>query len=259
MHRSGPAKGEQGEAVRVLATFQRMDARGVSHTFVGDLMDAPGGFLKRKPQRVSDTFLDSLLGSNKVQLELTTEKIVRIKITKHQIRVSYCRLRTAQSVANGPRFSSSRFWSDLQQPQRIDARNRASARANLDHLDHRHLDGQTRSFFEAITAINLKFVRDKRLALVNDAELSRRSAHIEREQIAMAAGRPIMSSSQSTRSRTGFDQANGKANSGISSDDAAAGNHQENFVFETETSQPGLQFVEIAFNQVLHIDVGNGG
>ena len=142
MHRTGPAKGKDRKAVRVLATFQRMDASGISHTFISDLMNAPGRLFKRKPQRLGDTLLDSLLSGDKIELELTAKKIVRVKIAQHQVSISHRRLCTTQPVASRSRFSSRRFRPDLQQAQRIDACNRAAASADLDHFDYRHFDGQ---------------------------------------------------------------------------------------------------------------------
>ena len=42
MHRPGSTKGKKREAMWVLASLQGMDTRGIGHTFVHDLVDAPG-------------------------------------------------------------------------------------------------------------------------------------------------------------------------------------------------------------------------
>src|SRR5437764_1135409 len=49
VNRPCPAKSEYWEAMRIFAALQRMDACGICHTLVRDVMDAPGSFFKRDP------------------------------------------------------------------------------------------------------------------------------------------------------------------------------------------------------------------
>src|SRR5581483_12324783 len=78
-----------------------------------------------------------------VYLELTSQKIPGIEIAQHNVGVRHRRLGTPIAVTNRPRLRTCRFWPHFQQPQRVDTRYRATASANLDHLDYRQFDGQT--------------------------------------------------------------------------------------------------------------------
>ena len=234
VHRPRAAEGEEREAVRVFAALQRMDARGVGHVLVGDLVNAPGRLLDRHAQLVGDLLLDRPPRAVDIQLHAPAEEVGRVKIAEDQIGVGHRRLGSAAPVADRPWIRPGRVRPDLEQPERIHARDRAAAGADLDHLDHRDLDGQPGAFLEAIDSIDLELMGDQRAALVDHTEFGRRAAHVERQQVGVASGLAIGGRRQRARRRAGLEQAHRVAHGGVHGGNAAAGEHEEEIAAEAE-------------------------
>src|SRR2546426_12756204 len=113
MHGPGSAEGKYREAMRILTSFQGMDASGIRHAFIHNLVDAPGCLFNRNTQRVSDAFLNGSAGGSKVYPELASEKVIGIKVAKHQLSVGYRPLASPLPIADrtrpGPRPFSPYF------------------------------------------------------------------------------------------------------------------------------------------------------
>src|SRR6266699_188777 len=58
MHRSGTSEGKDGETMWILSALQCMDASGIRHAFIHNLVDAPGCLLEREARWISDSFFN---------------------------------------------------------------------------------------------------------------------------------------------------------------------------------------------------------
>ena len=114
-----------------------------------------------------------------IELHLAAEKIIRIEITEHQIGVGHRRLRAALAIAHRAGIGARAVRPDFEQSERIDPGDAAAAGADLDHVDDRNAHRQTAALAEAIDAVDFEFVGLERLAVVDDAKLGGRAAHVE--------------------------------------------------------------------------------
>src|SRR5436309_2653642 len=136
MHRTGTAEGKYREAMWVLTALQCMDASGISHAFIHNLVDAPGCLFDGKAYRVSDSFLNGSLSGFEIYPELASEKVVRVKVAKHQVGIGHRRLGSPEAVADWTWLSSRRVRPNFQESHWIYASYGATSRANFDHFDH---------------------------------------------------------------------------------------------------------------------------
>src|SRR5258706_591497 len=114
MHRPGASESKYWEAMRILTSLQCMDASGIRHALIHNLVDAPGCLFEGESQRVSDSFPNGSLSSLKIYPEPSPKKVVRIKVAKHQVRIGNSRLSPPQAVADRPRLGTRRVRSDFQ-------------------------------------------------------------------------------------------------------------------------------------------------
>ena len=110
---------------------------------------------------------------------------------------------------------------DLEQPQAVQARHRPTACADLDQFDHRHLDRQAAALLEAVLPIYLEFGRRERAAVFDHAQLGRRTAHVEGQQIVDIRQLAEVRAGERTASRAGLEQAQWKAAGRLDGRDAA--------------------------------------
>src|SRR6266849_2314202 len=110
-----------------------------------------------------------------------------VEVAEQQIGVGHRGLAAAQVVAGGAGVGARAVGADLEEPHAVDARDRAAAGADLDHLDHRHADRPPRALLEAVGARHLELAPDERHAVVDDARLGGRAAHVERQKLRLAA------------------------------------------------------------------------
>src|SRR5262249_39306489 len=73
------------------------------------------------------------------------EEEVRVEIAEDEVGVGHRGLPAAEAVAHRPGIGPGAVGPDLQEAERVDARDGAAAGADLDHLDHRNADGQARA------------------------------------------------------------------------------------------------------------------
>ena len=191
MHRPGAAEREERELRDVLAALDRVDARRRRHVLVDHLVDAPGRAHAVEAERPADPRLDRARRGLAVEAHLAAEEERRIEIAEHQIGIGHGRLVAALAVAGRPRIGAGAVRPDLEQPERVDPGDAAAAGADLDHLDHRHLDRQAAALLEAVHAVDLEVRRDQGLAVLDQAGLGGGAAHVEREQ-ARAVDQPAV-------------------------------------------------------------------
>src|SRR5215468_2215164 len=107
-------------------------------------------------------------------------------------------------------------------PEKVDARDRAAAGADLDHFDHRDAQRQPAAFEKAVDPRHLEGARGLRLRLVDEADLRGRAAHVEGyDLIEPVLTRDAGGKDRAAR-RPGFDQSDREANGGLAGCDPPA-------------------------------------
>ena len=139
--RPGPAKREQRQSAWVFAAFDGVHPGGAGHAFVDELMHAPGSAGGVHPQRLGDLRSDGLFRGTAIERHASAQEEIRVQVAEQQVGVGDRRFSAAAAVARWARVGASALRPDLQKPKTIDPRDGPTAGANLDQVDHRHLDG----------------------------------------------------------------------------------------------------------------------
>ena len=164
----------------------------------------------------------------------------------------------AAPVAGRPGIGARGIGPDLEQPERVDARDRAAAGADLDHLDHGQVDRQPGALLEAVAAVDLEAVRQQRLAPVDHRELGGGAAHIEGEEILVAGRGAEGRRGQRSPGGTALQQADREARGRLDRGQRAGGDQHQQRAAESRPRQPLLQIAQVALDPGLDVDIGHG-
>ena len=85
-------------------------------------------------------------------------------------------------------------------------RDRAAARADLHHLDHRDAQRQAGAFQETRRAVHFVDARRIRLEILDQADLRRGAAHVERQHLLLGAARRDLAGEDRAARGPGLDQ-----------------------------------------------------
>src|SRR3954464_2019397 len=118
-------------------------------------MNAPGDLFNRQLRSLRER-LERRVRARRVETHRAAGKVRGIEIAEHQIRVCHGRLSPAAAVARRPRGCSCASRADLQQTQRVDCGDAASACADLDQLNGGYIERQTAALCEALLAARFK-------------------------------------------------------------------------------------------------------
>ena len=257
MRRPGAAEPHHGVAPRVLPALDEIDARGIRHALDDDLVDAPGGLLHRKPERLGDARNRVTRGLH-VELHRAAEEEIGVVEAEHEIGVRHRGLRAAAPVAGRPRIGAGGMRADAQQPDLVDRRDRAAAGADLDHVDRRRLDRQARALLEAMLAPGLQHRRHLGAPGLDEAGFRRRAAHVEGDEVLVPRARAEQRRGERAAGGAGFQQAHGKGARGLDRDQPAGRMHEAQMAGEAPRAQLALEPAEIGRHQRLHIGVAAG-
>ncbi len=253
------AEGDEGARARILAALDGVDARGIGHVLVYHLADAERGQLGRELQPVADDALHRRRGAGGVQRQPAAGKRRGIDAPEDEIGVGDGGLAAAAPVADGPRLGPGAVGADADAAQRVDARDRAAAGADLDHLDDGDAQRQAAALLETVDARHLEDAAGLRLGIVDEADLGGRAAHVVGQHLREAALLRHVAREDGAAGRTGFDQPHREADRRRDGGDAAARHHQEQRTGEACGGEVALEIGEIAPHQRLDIGVGAGG
>src|SRR5262249_58396762 len=89
----------------------------------------------------------------------------------------------AAGVAHRTRLRAGAVGTDDDAAERINARNRAAASADLDHFDHWNAQRQPAPLKKAVNPGDFERTRGLRLRVVDEADLGGRPAHVERHNL----------------------------------------------------------------------------
>ncbi len=140
----------------------------------------------------------------------------------------------------------------------VDRCNRAAAGAYFDHLDDRDAQRQAAALLEAVDARDLEQPRRLRDIVVDQADLRRGPAHVERDHLVEAELARDMGREDGAAGRAGFDEADREADRRVDVRQSAAGQHQVERAGHAELGELRFEIAQIAPHQRLHIGVGAG-
>ncbi len=173
-----------------------------------------------------------------VERHPAAEEVAGIEVAEHEVGVGDGRLGAAAAVADRAGIGAGRVGPDAQQAERVDARDRAAAGADLDHLDHADLDRQARALLEAVAAVDLELARGQRLAVDDHGELGGRAADVEREQVGDAGRGAVVRGGERARRGARLEQPHREAHRRLGRGDAAGRQHQPEDAGEADPRQP---------------------
>src|SRR5207248_1661727 len=114
---------------RIDAAPDRDEAHPLGHIGVDDAVDAARRGEPVDAERAGDLVYGAL-GRARIETPLAAEKIFRVEIAEHQVRVGDGRFGAALAVAGRARHRPGAFRPDMQDAAGIDARDRAPAGAD---------------------------------------------------------------------------------------------------------------------------------
>ena len=201
----------------------------------------------------------ALPGAVAIEHHLAARKCRRIDPPQRHVGVGDGRFAAAAAVANRARLRTGAPRADRDASERIDARDRTAAGADLDHLDHRNAQRQTAAFGEAIDPRHFEHPRRLRARLVDKANLRRGAAHVERHHLVETVLPGDGRGEDRAAGGSGFDQPHRKANGGLGRGNAAARCHQQHRTAKAGAGKLAFQPGHVAAHQGLQIGVGAGG
>ena len=136
------AEGDQTIASLITTALNQVDAGGIGHILIDDMVHAPGGACQIDPERLGHMLTNGFLGPGPIQPHLAAEEVIRIEIAQDEIGIGHRWFAAAESVAGRSRIGTGAIRSHLQQTKLVNARDATAASADLDHLDDRHLHRQ---------------------------------------------------------------------------------------------------------------------
>jgi hypothetical protein len=129
---------------------------------------------------------------------------------------------------------------------------------DLDHVDHRRLDRQAGAALEAVHARSLHHRGDLDAAVLDQAGLGGRAAHVERDHAVLACELAEQRGRKPAAGRAGFEQPDRELARRGGRHQAAGRVHQPQGTTESACGQLVLEIREIAVHQRLHIGIGAG-
>ena len=166
--------------------------------------------------------------------------------------------RPAAAVARGAGVGARGLRPAGEQPERVDVRQRPAADADLDHVDRRRLDRQARAAREAVGARGLELVRDERAAVLDQAQLGRRAAHVERHQVRVAVEAAEARGGERAGGGAGLEHPDRPVGGVLRGGHAAVGEHHAQAAAGAERAESLLEIGQVAHHAVLHVDARRG-
>ena len=189
MQRRRAAERDQRVVVHHLAALDRMHARRARHVLAHHLVHRVGRGLGDEPERIADRRGERGARQLRIERDRAAREGRRIDHAERHVRVGDGRPHAATPIAGRARLRARAFRPDGHALERIDMRDRAAARADLHHLDHRNAHRQAGAFQEARRAIDFVDARRIRLEILDQADLRRGAAHVERQHLLLGPAR----------------------------------------------------------------------
>ena len=215
VQRPGAAEGEQREAPRVDAALDGHDPQGADHLGVGDAHD-PLGALARVESQLARQPLDRRVRRTGVELDVTGQRHVGAQVAEDEVGVGHRRLGAATAVARRSRVGARAARPDPQRAARVAPADGASARSDGVDVDHRQRQRPP---------ADLARRRLAHAAALDDAHVARRAAHVEAQQVGLAAALGQQGRCRRAAGRAAEHRQRGMIGRDVEAGEAAAGLH----------------------------------
>ena len=180
--RAGAAGRHEREFARVVAAPDAVQLDRLRHPELLDLERAERGLFDADAERAGD-LLHRLARELCVELHAAAEEPpVRAQAAEHELGVGRGGLHTAAAVAGGAGIGARRLRTDAEDAARVHVGDRAPAGADRVDVDHRH-------HRLVVADLRVQQMPHPQLAAGCDADVCRRAAHVERDDV-LEAGHP---------------------------------------------------------------------
>ncbi len=232
VNRACPAKGGDGDDLRVPPFFRDVRFCGPRHGLVNEIMDAPDGLLVGYPEGLGNPLLNPTSGRFPVEPHLSPEEVVLVEIPQKQVGVGNARVDPSPGVAEGSGVRARALRAHLERAHPAYPCDAAATRANLHQVDDRHLDGEPAPFHESLDAAYLEGRHDAGDPLLDQTRFGRRSAHVKAEHFGDIEVFAIVLTCYDRSGRTRLDDPHWKLSGGFDGGYTAAREHDEEFSLE---------------------------
>ena len=206
----------------VRPAFRRVHTKRARDVLVDHLVNAPRGAQDVHAKRACDLGIHQRPRVRRVERHFAAEERRRVEKAEQQVGIGQSRMHATLAVADRARTRAGAARPDAQCATLVDIGQAAAARADLDHVDHRNLDRQAAAFLELVHSRHFQLVALLRRAVMDEAALGRRAAHVERQHVELAERASMRGGHQRARRRAGLEQPDGEAPRDIGSEAAAA-------------------------------------
>ena len=256
VQRTAAAIAEQHKVARVAAVLDGLAADGAGHDHGGDGEDALGELHRALVAGIAEGRRDVLeqggLGRLHLEHELAAEEAVGRETTEQKVCVGHRRLFAAAAVAHRSGRRSGRTRSDVQPVLLVEPGDGAAARAHLDDVDDRCLDGE--ALYVAARVIHRI---DGKPSIFHQRAFRGGAAHVERDDVVVPQRLGIGRRADAAADGARFHQRDRLAAGAIGREHAAVGTHHEQRAGESARTQFVVEPADIGRH--LRADIGVGG
>ena len=250
MHRPGAAERDQREIAGIEPALDRYKAHRVRHIGIRH-----GNNRRRRDHdldllRLRYIAFDGRIGTRSVYRERAAEQELRIQAPEHDVGIGDGRALAAMAVARGPRPRAGAVRADVQQAAGIEPGNAAAARADGMHVECRGLER---------AAIDHAAVAELRLAVLHEANIGTGAAHVERDDVGMAATRRHVDRAADAAAGPRKQRIDGALARLAGRHDAATRTHDERRRRNGQPRYRGLERAEIIARRRHQVGVDHGG
>ena len=257
MHRSGATAYDDGKIARIQSAFENVDARCIRHGLDDDAKD-------RLRRRVDIDRLGTRDGHRYrlgrglgIQGKFAADQPVRIQVSEHEAGVGNGRRTPAAAITGRAGIAAGAVRSDLDQPETVDPRNAATARADLDQVDGGGLDRDAAALLEPRIARHFIAAGQDRLAVEDDRGLGRGAAHVESQHLRPADPAGDTGRGEDSGRRAALQQFDRAADRRLHAQTPAVGRDEMPWRADAALLQQPVQAPDIAGNPRAQIGIGD--
>ena len=254
----GASEGDQRAARHPFPPLDRVRARGVGHVLVHHLADAEGREPGVEPELVPHAGLDRGLGPSPVEGDRAPGEEFGIDPPEDDIGVRHRGRVPAPAVRRRPRLRPGARGPHLDPLEVVHPGDRPAPGPDLDHLDHGDPYGQSAPLLEAVAAGDLERPRMERPPAIDDAQLGRRPAHVEGEDVAQFQRPREMAGEDRAPGGSGFHQADGSRDRRLERREPAARGHEKEGTREARLAERIREPPQVAGHERLDVGVRAG-
>ncbi len=246
---AGAAVGDQREVAGVVAALHGHEPQRTRHVLVDDRDDSLGGLLGRVEAHRVGNRLHGCPRRLDVERHLAAEQ-ARREMAENDVGIRNRRLGAALAIRGRAGLGACRLGTDAQRFRQLrHVRDRAAACADGVHVHRGHLDPEV---------TDRRLAPDRRLPVLAERHVSRRPAHVEREDVVVARlARDEQRAGDAAR-RAGEDAVDRVAGGFACRHQARVGAEDVHFGFGADPAQLLLEAVDIVRHLRPHVRVHAG-